>query len=101
MGLARSIQRDGIDSESEPSLDQSAPAQRALGICPTASRDGIFGPSTEIISNPMQIKLAYGRDGLTVNLPDRTQVLRARFVPGVGDEAAAIRAALRQPIQCA
>lgn len=47
----------------------------------------------------MKIKLTYGRDGLTVNLPDHSQVLRSRFVPGVADEAAAIRAALREPIQ--
>jgi nickel-dependent lactate racemase len=49
----------------------------------------------------MNVKLAYGRDGLTVNLPERSQVLRARFVAGVPDEPAAICAALREPIQSA
>ena len=46
----------------------------------------------------MQVELAYGRDGLTVNLPDSAQVVTSRFVPGLPDEAAAIRDALRQPI---
>ena len=46
----------------------------------------------------MQIKLAYGRTGLTVNLPDQTDVIEARFIPGLANEAAAILEALRQPI---
>ena len=46
----------------------------------------------------MNIHLAYGRDGLTVNLPEHADTLTARFVPGLPDEAAALRAALRQPI---
>jgi nickel-dependent lactate racemase len=45
----------------------------------------------------MRVKLAYGRHGLTVDLPDGTHVLEPRFVPGLPDEAAALRAALRQP----
>ena len=49
----------------------------------------------------MQIKLAYGRNGLVVDFPKSTQVLQSRFVPGLPDEAAAIRAALRAPIQSA
>ena len=46
----------------------------------------------------MQVKLAYGRNGLTVNFPDSVEVVTSRFVPGLPDEAAAIRDALRQPI---
>lgn len=46
----------------------------------------------------MQVKLAYGRNGLTVSLPDSAQVVSSRSVPGLPDEAAAIRDALRQPI---
>jgi nickel-dependent lactate racemase len=46
----------------------------------------------------MQIKLAYGRNGLTVNLPDSAQMVAAHFVPGLPDEATAIRDALRQPL---
>jgi len=48
----------------------------------------------------MQIKLAYGKEGLWVNLPDgaKVTVLEPRFVPGLPDEPAAIRAALRQPL---
>jgi nickel-dependent lactate racemase len=47
----------------------------------------------------MQVKLAYGRDGLTVDLPDHSQVVRTRFVAGAVDEPAMLLAALRQPIQ--
>ena len=47
------------------------------------------------------VNLAYGRDGLPVNLPAHCQVVQAPFVQGVTDEPAAIRAALRQPINSA
>lgn len=46
----------------------------------------------------MQVELAYGQTGLTVELPDTTDIVAARFVPGLPDEAAALRAALRQPL---
>lgn len=46
----------------------------------------------------MRVDLAYGRTGLTVELPDKTDVVSSRFVPGLADEAAALRQALRQPI---
>ena len=42
----------------------------------------------------MKIKLAYGQNGLLVNLPDYCQVVRSRFVPGVNGEVAALRVAL-------
>ncbi len=47
----------------------------------------------------MQVNLAYGQAGLLVNLPDTTDVLESRFVPGLVDEAAAILQALRRPIE--
>jgi nickel-dependent lactate racemase len=47
----------------------------------------------------MQINLAYGRTGLTVNLPDTTDVIEAASVPGLADESNAIREALRRPIE--
>lgn len=47
---------------------------------------------------PQQITLAYGHTGLTVSLPPYAQVVRSRHLPGVGDEPAALRAAMRQPI---
>ncbi len=47
----------------------------------------------------MQLTLAYGRTGLSVKLPDTTDVLESRFVPGLADEAAAILQALRRPIE--
>ena len=46
----------------------------------------------------MQINLAYGHSGLSVNLPDNTYIVEPTFVPGLPDEVAAIREALRNPI---
>ena len=46
----------------------------------------------------MQVELAYGRTGLRVDLPAQTEVLTSRFIAGVGDEAAALRAALQAPL---
>ena len=47
----------------------------------------------------MRIKLAYGRDGLSVDLPEhRIEIIEPHFTPGLPDESAAIQAALRQPI---
>jgi nickel-dependent lactate racemase len=47
----------------------------------------------------MKIRLAYGRSGLDVELPDSAQVIHPHFVPGLPDEAASLLAALRDPIQ--
>ncbi len=47
----------------------------------------------------MRIKLAYGRHGLTANLPDFADVLTPRFLPGLPDETAALRGTLRHPIE--
>lgn len=47
----------------------------------------------------MQVKLAYGREGLTVNLPDRAEVITPRFSAGYPDEEKALLEALRNPIQ--
>jgi nickel-dependent lactate racemase len=44
------------------------------------------------------VHLHYGRSGLTVDLPDDVEIVSPPFVPGLADEAAAIRAALRHPI---
>lgn len=46
----------------------------------------------------MRVRLAYGRQGLEVDLPSQTQIIAPRFVPGLEDEPAALRAALRRPI---
>jgi nickel-dependent lactate racemase len=46
----------------------------------------------------MQIKLAYGRQGLTVELPDNVDLITPTFVPGVSDEAQALLQAIREPI---
>jgi nickel-dependent lactate racemase len=47
----------------------------------------------------MEIELAYGRDGLVVNLPeDRVTVIEPLFTPGLDDEATHIATALRHPM---
>ncbi len=47
----------------------------------------------------MRVKLAYGRSGLWVELPDENvTVVEPRFVEGLPDEEAALRDALRHPI---
>ena len=48
----------------------------------------------------MRLKLAYGRDGLWIDLPDEASVtvIEPRFVPGLPDEQATITDALRAPI---
>ncbi len=46
----------------------------------------------------MHVDLAYGRRGLSVNLPDTVDVIRPRYVPGMGDETSAVFQALRNPI---
>ncbi len=47
----------------------------------------------------MRVKLAYGRQGLWVELPDRNvTVVEPHFVAGVPDERAAITEALRRPL---
>ena len=46
----------------------------------------------------MQIELAYGRHGLTVDLADDVDLIRPRFVAGIGDEAAALRYAMHNPV---
>ena len=47
----------------------------------------------------MRVRLAYGKQGLWVDLPDRNvTVVEPKYVPGLPDEAEAIRAALRAPI---
>jgi nickel-dependent lactate racemase len=45
------------------------------------------------------LTLAYGREGLEVDVPDTADVIRPRFVPGLPDENAAILEALRDPIE--
>lgn len=48
----------------------------------------------------MRVKLAYGREGLWIDLPDQAEitVIEPLFVEGLEDEAGSIRAALRAPV---
>ena len=48
----------------------------------------------------MRVRLAYGSDGLIVEVPDHAAIVRPREIPGLPGEGAAIREALRQPIGC-
>ncbi|MBI3979601.1 MAG: nickel-dependent lactate racemase [Chloroflexi bacterium] len=45
----------------------------------------------------MKVELAYGRTGLTVELPDGVTVVEPQHVPAVADERAALLDALRRP----
>ncbi len=50
----------------------------------------------------MNVHLEYGRDGLDVEIPSsRVRVVEPAFVPGLADEAAAFRQAVRAPIESA
>ena len=48
----------------------------------------------------MQIKLAYGKQGLMLDLPDdwNATVIEPQYVPGLVDPVGAVRDALRDPI---
>lgn len=48
----------------------------------------------------VKVRLAYGKEGLWIELPDdlEVKILEPRFVPGLPDEEEAIRKALREPI---
>jgi nickel-dependent lactate racemase len=46
----------------------------------------------------MDVKLAYGRNGLTIHLPDSAEIVAAPFLAGVADPVAALREAIRRPI---
>jgi nickel-dependent lactate racemase len=47
----------------------------------------------------VHVHLAYGRSGLTVDLPESAELLHTRFTPGLPDEAQTLRQALRRPIE--
>ncbi len=47
---------------------------------------------------PVSVRLAYGRAGLDVELPDGASVLSPHELPPLADPAAEVRAALRDPI---
>ena len=47
----------------------------------------------------MKIDLAYGKTGLTIDIPgDQTSIIEPQFIPGLPDELGAIKTALRNPI---
>jgi len=46
----------------------------------------------------MQIEIKYGRDDISINIPDRSIIIRSNDVPGLPNEEAAMLDALRNPI---
>ena len=46
----------------------------------------------------MKVKLAYGKNGLIVDLPDCTEVIEPQFLPALPDERGALKDAIRNPI---
>jgi nickel-dependent lactate racemase len=46
----------------------------------------------------MQVELAYGRDGLVVQVPDEAMVVEPHREPGLEDEEGSLRAALENPV---
>jgi nickel-dependent lactate racemase len=48
----------------------------------------------------MQVDLLYGRTGLTIELPDSSQVIQSHYVSGLSNEAGAIQNGLSYPIGC-
>ena len=46
----------------------------------------------------MNVNLAYGRTGLTVNLPDSTDIVAAPSLPGAANPAMALLGAIHNPI---
>jgi len=46
----------------------------------------------------MMVPIAYGRKGLTVQLPESADIIRPRFVAGLPDEAEALRTGLHRPM---
>jgi lactate racemase len=45
----------------------------------------------------VEVKLAYGRSGLGVNLPEDVDIIRPQFAPSLIDEKVVVREALRHP----
>lgn len=45
-----------------------------------------------------QIKLAYGKNGLLINVPDQAVIIEPTHLVGLADEHAAVREAMRNPI---
>ena len=47
----------------------------------------------------MKIRLAYGRSGLIIDVPDeRTTVVQPQYLPGLPDQVGAVRTAVRDPV---
>ena len=47
----------------------------------------------------MDVNLAYGRTGLPIEVPDRSQVIYPEYIPSLPDERGALISALRNPIK--
>ena len=47
----------------------------------------------------MDVNLAYGKTGLLINVPERSQVIYPEYIPSLPDERGALISALRNPIK--
>ncbi len=55
------------------------------------------GENQPVNGNQMKIKIAYGHDGLEIDVPDGTDVIQSSPLAGLQDEGAAIRERLHNP----
>lgn len=46
----------------------------------------------------MNVHLMYGRNGMTLNVPENVHIFRSKFLPGLPDEKSIIREAIRNPM---
>ena len=47
----------------------------------------------------MNVRLAYGKEGLDITVPNDAMLVEPRFVAGIEDEAEALRLAMRNPVE--
>ena len=48
----------------------------------------------------MKIQLAYGKNGLCVDLPENAVVIEPDYLPALPDETGALKTAIRNPLSC-
>src|SRR2546423_9464753 len=76
----------------------AAGADRLCYTPPPAPRPSAKSVALESLTLPKRVRLAYGRSGLELSVPDAAEVITPRYLPGVPHEAAALPAAFRAPI---
>lgn len=64
----------------------------------TSAHDRKLFSKASSSEDEIEVRISYGRDGLTVRLPDDTEIIRPKFPPALADETRALQDALRHPI---